>query len=168
MDNKKQISFTLGSNEVHPATLKVVVAGKVISLEPKIMSLLVYLANKPKKVVTKEELLESIWHRTTVVDGALQRAISILRKTLNDHKKNPQIIETISKTGYRLMVFPEYMEEKNGTNTSIHKINIKPSPLRLLVMVMALLGIFFLIQTLLKEDIPFAPEAGVPINRTPR
>lgn len=68
----------------------------------KFMQVLMVLVDR-EGVVSRQELFELVWPDTLVVDESLTRAISSLRKVLDDDPKNPRIIETIPKKGYRLV-----------------------------------------------------------------
>lgn len=67
------------------------------------MAVLVHLAARAGEVVTRSELLEAVWGETVVQEEALTQAISQLRRTLDDDRRAPSIIETIPKQGYRLV-----------------------------------------------------------------
>ena len=78
--------------------------GQEVHLEPKVMEVLVYLIESEGKVVSKEEVIGRVWPQVFVTDDVLIRSIGLLRKALDDDPKNPQFIETIPKSGYRLLV----------------------------------------------------------------
>jgi TolB-like protein len=67
------------------------------------MQVLVRLAERPGEVISKEQLLRSVWADTFVTDEVLTRAISELRRTFADDPKQPQVIETVARGGYRLI-----------------------------------------------------------------
>ncbi len=77
--------------------------GRVVRLEPKVMQVLVCLAERPGEVVSKEELLRRVWADTFVTDEVLTRAISELRRALEDDARQPRVIETVQRGGYRLI-----------------------------------------------------------------
>ena len=77
-------------------------AGKVWTLKPKTMDLLVFLAENQGRVVSKDQIFEAVWTDTFVGDTVLWKCISELRQVLGEDPKNPQIIVTIPKRGYRL------------------------------------------------------------------
>ncbi|AQS37674.1 periplasmic component of the Tol biopolymer transport system [Shewanella psychrophila] len=85
-----------------------------ISLQPKFIELLSYLARKYPNVVTREELIENIWEGNVYVGTkALTNAIWHLRKQLNplvcqQNDSRTPAIETVRKTGYRLLIEPEF------------------------------------------------------------
>lgn len=78
--------------------------GTGVRVEPKVMQVLVCLAAHAGGPVSKEQLLEEVWPGTFVSDDVLKRSISELRRTLQDDARDPHIIETIPKRGYRIIV----------------------------------------------------------------
>ena len=78
--------------------------GQIIRLEPRVASLLLYLATRPGEPVSRMALLEAIWPGVVVSDEALTNAVNKLRRAFGDDRANPQVIETIPKTGYRLIL----------------------------------------------------------------
>src|SRR5215470_19325258 len=67
------------------------------------MQVLLHLAEHHGEVVNKEELIRSVWADTFVSDDVLTRSISVLRKALDDDSRQPRFIETIPRSGYRLI-----------------------------------------------------------------
>lgn len=67
------------------------------------MALLEYLACRPGVVISRQQLEQDLWQGTVVGYDALGNAINKLRKAFGDDARNPKIIETIPKTGYRLI-----------------------------------------------------------------
>ena len=77
--------------------------GTTVQLEPKAMDLLVCLAEHPGEVLPKETLLQAVWPGTYVTDDVLRHSVSVLRRAFGDEARQPQIIETVAKRGYRLI-----------------------------------------------------------------
>jgi Tol biopolymer transport system component/DNA-binding winged helix-turn-helix (wHTH) protein len=77
--------------------------GKRVALEPKAFRLLVFLLERPGRLVEKEELLSGIWGDAFVTENALTRAIALLRRVLGDSKGEPKYIETVPTRGYRFI-----------------------------------------------------------------
>ena len=65
--------------------------------------MLEYLASNPGQVVERETLLNGIWEGRAFSDEPLSRCIFELRHALGDSSKDPKYIETIPKSGYRLI-----------------------------------------------------------------
>src|ERR1700735_1302059 len=78
------------------------VKGRSVELESKPLDILLQLLLHAGEVVTKEELLESVWPDVMVVDGSLATAVSKLRKAMGD-EDHPMIV-TVPRVGYRLAV----------------------------------------------------------------
>ena len=72
-------------------------------LEPKVMQLLQTLAGRPGEVFSRQELLERVWRGTVVGDDALTAAVIKIRKAFSDDARNPRVIQTVPKAGYRLI-----------------------------------------------------------------
>ena len=62
-----------------------------------------YLAERPGKLVTKEELLQRVWPDVHVGVDVLKVTIAEIRKTLEDSTKEPRFIETAHRRGYRFI-----------------------------------------------------------------
>ena len=96
-------------------------------VEPKVMHVLTCLANKPGTVLTKEALMDEVWEGTVVTDYVVSRSISQLRKVFADSFKSPKYIETVSKTGYRLIA-PVSVEQpgSDGASAVPHLVHYHP------------------------------------------
>ncbi len=92
--------FTVGGWLVQPLAGEVRRGEEVVHLEPKVMALLVVLAQNAGNVLSRKELTEAVWPDTFVEDHAVTRAISELRSVLGWQKEDA--LETIPKRGYRL------------------------------------------------------------------
>ncbi|HEY4011468.1 MAG TPA: winged helix-turn-helix domain-containing protein, partial [Acidobacteriaceae bacterium] len=77
--------------------------GVPVSLEPKILSLLLYLLQNRDRLVRKQEILDAVWQDAAVTENALTRSIGLLRKALNDDSREPRFIETVPTAGYRFI-----------------------------------------------------------------
>ena len=78
------------------------VRGTAVELESKPLEVLIQLLHHAGEVVTKDELLESVWPGTAVVDGSLATAVSKLRRAIAD--EDQLTILTVPRVGYRLAV----------------------------------------------------------------
>lgn len=95
--------FQVGDWLVDPGAGRVSRDGRSVKLEPKVMELLVYFAQRPGQVLAREELEQAIWTGTVVGYDALTSAIIKLRKAFGDKSGEPWLIETVAKKGYRLI-----------------------------------------------------------------
>ena len=74
-----------------------------IALKPKDFAVLQCLVDQPGQLVTKQELLDTVWSGTTVSDGVLKVCIRRLRRALGDAATQPRFIETVHRRGYRFI-----------------------------------------------------------------
>ena len=74
----------VGDWTVEPALNQLSAAGKTVKLEPKAMSVLVYLADRPGQVVSRDALLSAVWSGVVVGDDSLTQVVIKLRKALGD------------------------------------------------------------------------------------
>src|ERR1700736_834952 len=79
-------------------------ADSPVSLTPKAFDVLLFLAQNPNRLVTKEELLQAVWGDTFVEEGNLTQYISHLRKALGDNSEDTRLIVTIARKGYQFTV----------------------------------------------------------------
>ena len=88
----------LSADQNHPST-----PSENQRIDPLGVALLLLLAQNKHRLVSKDELLESLWPNTVVNEDALARCVSRVRKILGDSPRKPSIIETLPKRGYRLI-----------------------------------------------------------------
>ncbi len=95
--------FQVGEWLVQPDLNQVSSGGKSVQVEPRVIEVLVFLAEHPGEVLSKEKILGAVWPNTFVTDEVLTYSVSELRKALGDDAKNPRIIQTIPRRGYRII-----------------------------------------------------------------
>ena len=95
--------FRLGDWEVYPLRNVISRAEASLRLEGKAIHVLLVLARHPGEVVTRRKLLEEVWQDRPVSEEVLSRCVSLLRSTLGDDPRDPAYIQTIPRTGYRLV-----------------------------------------------------------------
>jgi len=108
--------FRLGPWLVKPSLNIAVRNGTTSRLTPKAMEVLVCLAEHAGEPVSKEKLIEEVWPQTFVGDDALKGLVAEIRRVLEDDAKQPRIIETIAKRGYRLIAPIEWIDGKAGAS----------------------------------------------------
>src|SRR5258708_4016971 len=72
-----------------------------VPLTPKALDVLLFVAQNPNRLITKDELLKAVWGDTFVEEGNLTQYISHLRKALADNSEDSLLIVTISRKGYQ-------------------------------------------------------------------
>ncbi|MDQ4120057.1 MAG: winged helix-turn-helix domain-containing protein [Acidobacteriota bacterium] len=75
---------------------------KLVQLPPKALELLILLVERRGEIVSREELLETVWRETFVEESNINYTVSLLRKTLSERDK-AAFIQTVPKRGYRFV-----------------------------------------------------------------
>jgi TolB-like protein/DNA-binding winged helix-turn-helix (wHTH) protein len=104
VDTELLRGFYLGQFLVDPRQGQIIGAAGTTHLPPKAMEVLLRLAAKPGKLVTRQEFLDAVWGPGEGRPEALNHAISEIRHALDDHRDQPDFIQTLPKRGYRLLV----------------------------------------------------------------
>ncbi len=154
--------FWVGNFRIDVSRAQIIIKDDIVSLEPRVLKVLLTLAKTPGEVVTHETLLESVWPNVVVAPNAVQRCIGQLRKALGDDAKQQKMIATHPKVGYSLVAkvqWPETepfveLEESVNSQNKQHKVQWP-------------LVIFFTFMCLLALVLYFLPaeKSSLPINR---
>ncbi|HEX6218904.1 MAG TPA: transcriptional regulator [Sphingomicrobium sp.] len=96
----------IGGWEFSPATGELRRRTDVRRLEPRAAKALELLCAANGEVVSQDQLIDRVWSGRTLSDNSVAVVIGQLRKALDDDAREPRLIETIPKRGYRLRVDP--------------------------------------------------------------
>lgn len=108
-----QCVVDVASREVHAPG-----AERPLRLAPKSLAVLLALARQPGQVVTREQLLAEVWPDTLPTNDVVTQAVTQLRKAFASHGgQRSEHIETIAKTGYRLMAAVVWEAHAPGSTT---------------------------------------------------
>ena len=102
-EGRQFTDFQVGEWRVAPRGNRLAGPQGTERVEPKVMQVLECLAESPGRTVTKEDFMDRVWAGTVVSDDVLARCISELRKVFGDDPRSPVYIETVRKSGYRLI-----------------------------------------------------------------
>lgn len=78
-------------------------AGQKVHLEPQVFDLLAHLVRNRDRVVSRDELFETVWQGRIVSDTALSSRINAARRAVGDDGERQAVIRTIHKRGFRFM-----------------------------------------------------------------
>ena len=73
------------------------------------------LVENAGRLVTKQELLDTVWPETAVEENNLNHNVSVLRKALGEKATGQQFIETVPRVGYRFAAAVERAEPRDGS-----------------------------------------------------
>jgi DNA-binding winged helix-turn-helix (wHTH) protein len=74
--------------------------GEVLPIAGRALDILIYLAERPGKVVAKRELLDRVWPDVTVGEGSIRLHVFAIRKALGDRQFGNRYILNIKGRGY--------------------------------------------------------------------
>jgi uroporphyrinogen-III synthase len=97
--SRQAITFRLGTDVVHLQGRLVTVAGDTVQLSERERDLLAALARRPGVVVSKSDLLSTVWPDGDADEHAVEVAVARLRRRLG---VNGHLLETVFRRGYRL------------------------------------------------------------------
>jgi len=103
--------------ELDLRTTEIYKDGKRVKLQEQPYQVLALLIERPRELVTREELKKKLWPNDTFVDfyHGVNIAINKLRDALGDSAENPRFIETLPRRGYRWIAPVEYVDA-SGAN----------------------------------------------------
>jgi TolB-like protein/Tfp pilus assembly protein PilF len=76
---------------------------RLVALEPQVFDLLVYLMENRERVVSKDDLIASVWGGRIVSDSTLTSRINAARKAIGDSGGEQKLIRTIARKGLRFV-----------------------------------------------------------------
>jgi len=127
--------------------------GELVAVPPKALQMLVLLVEKKGEIVTREELLEKVWHDSFVEEANITYTVSLLRKSLN----NKEFVQTVPKSGYRFTpkiietsdIFKEFSQSEeiaagNQEENIVMPIAEKKKKRRLYLALIAAVSLIFL------------------------
>lgn len=136
--------------EIDPASVCLKHAGKELHLRQKTFQVFVYLLEHRERLVTKEELIESIWPDTAITDNTLDQSLAEIRRVLGDDSRKPRFIKTIPKAGYRFIGLVEEIQHSEpvtvlpDTAVRVAEVETKTRPWIKRPWVIALVGVIAL------------------------
>jgi TolB-like protein/Tfp pilus assembly protein PilF len=94
--------------------------GCEIHLDPVVLKLLLYLIAHNDRLVTRQELMDTVWGDTVISESALTKAVARLRKALGDDSASHRYLETVRSQGYR---FVALVEEEGVRSLAVLPLN---------------------------------------------
>src|SRR5262252_11004858 len=126
----KDSVYRFGVFEFDVRNLELRKSGVKLKLQDQPRQVLVRLLERPRELVSREELRSLLWPEDTFVDfeTGLNTAIKRLRDTLGDSADHPTFIETIPRSGYRFIAPVEWTAAGNTVAPSPHVAVTTPIP----------------------------------------
>jgi DNA-binding winged helix-turn-helix (wHTH) protein len=105
------LRFLFGDHVLDTGLRELSRGGEQVELEPQVFDLLVYLLQNRERVVSKDDLLASVWGGRIVSDATLDSRIAAARRAVGDSGAAQALIRTFARKGVR--VVGEVREEAN-------------------------------------------------------
>lgn len=103
-------------------------AGQPVPLEPQVFDLLVLLAQNPGRLITRDELVASVWHGQIVGESTITARISAARKAVGDSGERQSVIATVPRRGIKLVAEVEIIE--GAVVPPVNEAVVAPSKMR--------------------------------------
>src|SRR5262245_14832813 len=95
--------YTFGDYTLDRQRYELCRAGIPLQLQPKVFDLLAYLTRHRDRVVTRQELFDTLWPEQFVSEDALERIVVLARRAVGDSGRTQRLIKTIHGRGYRFV-----------------------------------------------------------------
>lgn len=120
MSKPEKQFYEFGKFRVDVSERRLLRDGELIPLPPKAFEMLLALIQNSGHLLTRQQLLKTIWANTFVDENNLRQYVSLLRKTLNENGEN--FIETVPRSGYRFLA---EVRESSESNETINGFSVK-------------------------------------------
>ncbi len=97
------VAYEFGAFRLEPAEQRLTCDGQPLSLPHRAFDLLVFLVERSGHLVTKEELLQSLWPGLFVEESNITQNVFLLRRALTNGASGHDYIETVPRRGYRFI-----------------------------------------------------------------
>jgi pimeloyl-ACP methyl ester carboxylesterase/DNA-binding winged helix-turn-helix (wHTH) protein len=95
-----------------------------VPMEPQVFDVLVYLVQNRDRVVSKDDLIATVWNGRIVSDAALTSRINAARTAIGDNGKEQRLIRTVVRKGVR---FVAEVKELDSVSDAPARVTIHPS-----------------------------------------
>jgi TolB-like protein/DNA-binding winged helix-turn-helix (wHTH) protein len=103
MDNPTGTILRIGAWHLNVAAGELTQLGSTVRLDPRLVRVLLCLAERAGEVVSTEALLQAVWGEVVVTPDSVYQAVASLRRSLGDNPRKPEYIATVARVGYRLI-----------------------------------------------------------------
>jgi len=121
------MTLSFGDYEIDLKRRELRRAKRPIHVEPQVFDLLVYLVRNRNRVVSKHDLIASVWDGRTVSDSTFTSRINAARKAIGDSGVDQKLIRTVPRKGFRFVaVANEQSNRVDSVGTPADQIHDQP------------------------------------------
>ncbi|MBF9032428.1 alpha/beta fold hydrolase [Rhodobacterales bacterium HKCCE3408] len=95
------MKFRFSDCELDTRLLIFLKSGRPVTLEPQVLRMLTLFLERAGEVVSRDELVDTVWDGRIVSDSTISTRINAVRRAIGDNDRNRRLVETLSKRGYR-------------------------------------------------------------------
>ena len=110
--------FVFGDCVLDPDRRELTRGSEVVSIGPKVFDLLVHLVRNRERVVSKDDLLQTVWDGRIVSELTLTSHINAVRKAIGDSGEDQRLIRTLARKGFRFIGTVEELQPPDDANNS--------------------------------------------------
>ena len=97
------MNFRFTDFEIDIARQELRRSGEIVHIEPQVFDLLVHLIRNRDRIVSKDELIDTIWQGRIISEATLSSRISAARRALDESGNDQSLIRTLHKRGFRFV-----------------------------------------------------------------
>jgi TolB-like protein len=97
------VQFVFGSYTLDPDRRELNRESDTIALGPRVFDLLLYLVQHSDRVVSKRELLHSVWGGRIVSESTLTSHVNAVRNAIGDSGSEQRLVRTVARKGFRFV-----------------------------------------------------------------
>jgi TolB-like protein len=97
------LDFRFAGFEIDIAQQELRREGNRVATEPQVFDLLVHLVRNHDRIVSKDELIETVWKGRVISEAALSSRVSAARRAIGDNGADQKLIRTLTKHGFRFV-----------------------------------------------------------------
>ncbi len=112
------MQFLFGGFVLDPDRRELRRGAEVIAVGPQVFDLLAHLVRNRVRVVSKDELLDAIWHGRIVSESTLTSHINAVRKAIGDSGEEQRLVRTIARKGFRFVAEVSETQASDGLSPS--------------------------------------------------
>jgi TolB-like protein len=98
-----EVQYVFGDFALDPDRRELTRNAEAVAIGPQVFDLLLFLVQNRERVVSKDDLLDSVWSGRIVSESTLTSHINAVRKAIGDSGGEQRLIRTIARKGFRFV-----------------------------------------------------------------
>lgn len=120
------VRYRVAQFEIDPTRHEVRRAGEFVHIEPQVFDLIVHLMRNRDRIVSKDELIETIWNGRIISEAALSSRVNGARRVLGDNGNDQVFIRTLHKRGFRFVADVQEVTISPDQNVPLAPVAVAP------------------------------------------